>query len=33
MRSENMSIREIAKTLDIGVGELKLLLNINKNSN
>ena len=33
MRSENMSIRDIAKTLDIGVGELKLLLNINKNSN
>jgi predicted nucleic acid-binding Zn-ribbon protein len=33
MRSENMSIREIAKTLNIGVGELKLLLNINKNSN
>lgn len=33
MRSENMSIREIAKTLDIGIGELRLLLNINKNSN
>ncbi|HKL41055.1 MAG TPA: hypothetical protein VJ962_00515 [Clostridia bacterium] len=33
MRSENMSIRDIAKTLNIGVGELKLLLNINKNSN
>lgn len=33
MRSENMSIRDIAKTLDIGVGELNLLLNINKNSN
>jgi len=33
MRSQNMSIREIAKTLDIGIGELKLLLNINKNSN
>jgi len=33
MRSENMSIRDIAKTLDIGIGELKLLLNINKNSN
>jgi hypothetical protein len=28
-----MSIRDIAKTLNIGVGELKLLLNINKNSN
>ena len=33
MRSENMSVRDIAKTLNIGVGELKLLLNINKNSN
>lgn len=33
MRSENMSIRDIAKTLNIGIGELKLLLNINKNSN
>jgi len=33
MRSENMSIRDIAKTLNIGIGELKLSLNINKNSN
>ena len=33
MRAQNMSINEIAKELKIGVGELKLLLNINKNSN
>jgi len=33
MRAENMSINEIAKELKIGVGELKLLLNFNKNSN
>lgn len=33
MRSQNMSIKDIAKTLDIGIGELRLLLNINKNSN
>ncbi|MDM8533093.1 hypothetical protein QUF55_00195 [Clostridiaceae bacterium HSG29] len=33
MRAENMSINEIAKELQMGVGELKLLLNINKNSN
>lgn len=33
MRAANMSINEIAKELKMGVGELKLLLNINKNSN
>jgi hypothetical protein len=33
MRAKNMSINEIAKKLGIGIGELRLLLNINKKSN
>ncbi|MEA1975036.1 MAG: hypothetical protein U9N10_05705, partial [Bacillota bacterium] len=33
MRAKNMSVNEIAKKLGIGVGEIKLLLNINKKSN
>ena len=33
MRAKNMSVNEIAKKLGVGVGEIKLLLNINKKSN